>query len=266
MRNLIRNVTRFACPSIYHFIRDNWGRGGKNYRIRRALDGIYNGRVLSGPFAGMQYVDKAVGSNWFPKVLGRYESELHAVVEEIVSFRYATIIDVGCAEGYYAIGLAQRCPQAVVFAFDLDATARQLCRALAIANGVADRVDVRGECDVNDLKYLTRSGNTLMIADCEGAELALLDPSAVPWLADADILVELHDFLVPELAGKLLPRFSLTHSTRIIESRPPTVGSEPAFVKLSPADQIHGLGERGQVMQWAWMQAKSSGVIGEGRA
>ena len=233
---------------------NHWGRGGKDYRLRKALNGVYKGAVLGGPFAGMRYVDQSVGSGWFPKILGRYESELHETVYQIIREGYATIVDIGCAEGYYAVGMALKCPAAQIVAFDIDADAQRLCSQLAHENHVADRVTVRGGCSANALNGLAGLERVVVICDCEGAELDFLDANKVAWLRQADILVELHDFIIPGLKETLLRRFELTHSCTILDSKEPRIGSEPAFASLSAADQIHGLGERWPMMQWAWLR------------
>ena len=67
--------------------------------------------VQGGPFAGMTYVRGVSCANTISRLLGSYEAELHPVVEQVISRSYPTVIDVGCAEGYYAIGLARRSPQ-----------------------------------------------------------------------------------------------------------------------------------------------------------
>src|SRR5579859_5362525 len=60
-------------------------------------------RVRSGPFAGMRYVDASIGSAYLPKLLGIYERELHPVIEEACASRPGLIVDLGAAEGYYAV-------------------------------------------------------------------------------------------------------------------------------------------------------------------
>lgn len=52
------------------------------------------------------------------------------------------LVDVGCGYGPVALALAVRVPQAVVWAVDVNARARELCRANATANGLGDRVRV----------------------------------------------------------------------------------------------------------------------------
>lgn len=61
----------------------------------------------------------------------------------------ATLVDVGCGYGPIAVTLALRAgPGAVVWAVDVNERARDLCRANAAANGVADRVHVVAPEDV----------------------------------------------------------------------------------------------------------------------
>jgi hypothetical protein len=58
----------------------------------------------------MAYIPQAVGSALIPKLLGCYEAELHGVIACALNTTYDTIIDIGCAEGYYAVGLALHFP------------------------------------------------------------------------------------------------------------------------------------------------------------
>src|SRR5207302_964150 len=64
--------------------------------------------VNSGPFKGMLYIGTAFCSAYIPKLIGTYERELTNIVEEICARMPPLIVDVGAAEGYYAIGFATR--------------------------------------------------------------------------------------------------------------------------------------------------------------
>src|SRR5258708_39673128 len=77
-------------------------------------------KVLSGPFLGMPYLNEIIWGPITPKWIGSYEAELHSVVEQLIAGEYREIVNVGCAEGYYAVGLASRIPKVKVLAFDLD--------------------------------------------------------------------------------------------------------------------------------------------------
>jgi hypothetical protein len=109
------------------------------------------GRVNAGPFAGMHYVDTSVGSCFIPKLLGTYERELASKVEWICRHQPELVVDIGAAEGYYAVGSALRVPLARVVAFELDERGRTALRCMADLNGVADRLSVRGRCGPADL-------------------------------------------------------------------------------------------------------------------
>lgn len=160
--------------------------------------------VARGPFAGLRYpTAEAISSALYPKLLGCYERELVDVVEKSCLLPYSEIIDIGCAEGYYAVGFACRHPQARVFAFDIDPKARRLCQHMAELNGVADRVRVHGTCSSDDLLGIPIRSRALIVSDCEGFELALFGDAVVHTLRAQDFLIETHDCLNIEISTKL---------------------------------------------------------------
>lgn len=175
--------------------------------------------VLHGPFKGMLYPEfKAVGGAIAPKVLGSYERELHQVMEEICLNDYSEIVDVGCAEGYYAVGLAMRLPNAKVFAFDTDVVAIHLCKQMAQLNKVAERIIIGSFCDAKVLQSIPYTKRALIISDCEGYEKQLFTKEIVPFLAKHDLLIEVHDFLDIEISSVIRQRFAGTHSIKAIQS------------------------------------------------
>lgn len=179
--------------------------------------------ILAGPFRGMRYVDRAVGSALPPKLLGTYELELHPWLEEIIGTDYREIRVVGCAEGYYAVGLARRLPGCRVLAHDLDRSVPHLLKRLAVINEVADRVEFRGELSAASVAS-EPAGRTLIVCDIEGAEAELLDPVAMPLLRRSDILVEVHDAAKGTIETILRERFAATHRIRRAIAIPRTLG------------------------------------------
>jgi hypothetical protein len=221
MMNLRRTVFHWliaklgAKRSYYH------SASARRKELTGQLFRLCHGRVLAGPFAGMMLPDH---SSWgdgdvAPKLLGTYEANLHRSLLEAVRHRPSTVVNVGCAEGYFAVGLAQLLPQAEVYAFDVDTGAGEICRRAAEINGVSDRVRVGGLCTVAVLAdLLRRSRRTLVFMDCEGAERDLLDPQLVPGLAACDLLVETHETLAPGVTALLEQRFEASHKVeRIIQ-------------------------------------------------
>jgi hypothetical protein len=147
--------------------------------------------VLTGPFRDMTYLNTSDFGPITPKWLGSYEMEIQELVSQQCERGYAIIINVGSAEGYYAVGFARASAASRIFAFDVDPFARRALAALAQMNGVADRIEIHDICTWNVLNDL-RSEKQLLFVDIEGAERDLLDPSECDALRRSDILVELH--------------------------------------------------------------------------
>ena len=139
--------------------------------------------------------------------------------------------------GYYAVGLALTTPQAVVHAFETSDSRRDQARELARANGVGRRVLMHGTCDLHALNGLEVS-EPFVICDCEGCEVEVLDPAAVPSLRSATLIVELHDHLQPGTTEIVLGRFADSHDATLISSRP----RNPAAY-----DELRGLHRREEV-------------------
>ncbi len=189
---------------------------------RRLMDALAaDGRVAGGPFAGMIYPGQSVGSANWPKRLGVYEQELVETMGQFDAAVPPLIINVGAAEGYYALGCARRWPATQVIAYEQDPAGRDLISAYALRNGVADRIEIRGECTLPELaRAITTSPSGLLLMDVEGAEDELLDGPVVPALRHYHVLVELHDLRREALGDRLRARFEPSHRIEQIDTRP----------------------------------------------
>src|SRR5262249_24805293 len=135
--------------------------------------------------------------------------------------RPSIVVDIGAAEGYYAVGFARRLPKAQVIAFEMDPGGRRLLAEMAILNRVDDRVTVRGKCEQADLiKLASRYPEGVYIIDVEGGEETLLSPSIVPTLHRASILVEVHEFVHLGITERLVNRFHTSHDIKEIWQEP----------------------------------------------
>jgi hypothetical protein len=213
-------------------------------------------RVLDGPFAGMRYVEDSVGSAYIPKLLGIYESELYEEVETICRQRPTLIVDVGAAEGFYAVGMAVRNAQAKVIAFEMDLLGRAALRKMSALNGVTDRVEVRAKCEPEDLKLaLGDHPNPVVICDVEGYEEKLLDLKSIPGLTHATILVELHDCIIPGITEKLRQRFGATHQIKHILQQPRSRAQFPwqtLGTRLLPKSYLDWTVSEWRAVKMAW--------------
>lgn len=216
-----------------------------------------DGTILThGPFAGMNYQVEASEGAYTARRLGCYEASLAPVIETIIARNSPLIIDIGCAEGYYAVGLARRMPTAHVMARDANPKAQALCAALANANNVATRVHIGGLIGGADLDICTRQ-RTVIICDIEGAEGELLDPMTAPGLLAADILVEVHESMRPGLLALLTARFQASHTISRIDRKLDDTALPAWMEDLSDMDRLLALWEwRAGPTPWLWMQVK----------
>jgi precorrin-6B methylase 2 len=224
-------------------------------RIGAAINSQSHGLVLRGPFRGMSY-GTAGGWDLASKLLGTYELELHSELERLIAKGFDRVINVGCAEGYYAIGLALRMPRAEIFAFDIDERVRETCIQLARHNNVSDRVHVGDECTI---AALNRSivGRTLVVVDIEGAELSLLRPSIASNLRKADIIVELHDMVDPSTSATVIQRFDESHNCTLLQSTTRDPFRYGELESLPWSSRVDALDERRPcTMEWAVFDAK----------
>jgi hypothetical protein len=233
---------------------------------RRLFEQYFGGelRVLDGPFRGMSYLAEACGSFLGPKLVGSYEAELWDWVEEAVAAGYPAIIDIGSAEGYYAVGFAFRSMRPAIYAFDTDPDAQRACETLARANGVHGRITICGECGPETLQSLL-SERALVFCDIEGAERELLDPKIVPALATADLIVETHDHRSPGVSALLESRFSRSHRIERVTARSRSAGEFRSINTLPTAHQLPLLDEgRPPDQVWLRMLSKQNGWVHSG--
>jgi hypothetical protein len=177
----------------------------------------------------------------------------------VTSRSYDRVVNIGCSEGYYAIGLALWLPSALVFAFDIDPLARQLCDKMASLNQVSDRVTIQGECTMHHLQELV-GDNTLIISDCEGCELQLLRPDSVPCLLACDLIVELHDCFDPSTSEVVTGRFAESHNTVILDRGTRDPADYSSLEGLTPYKQRLAVSESrwGTPCKWAFMTRKKA--------
>jgi hypothetical protein len=224
--------------------------------LANTLAVLGQGVIATGPFAGMRYPMQASEGGRAPRLLGTYEASLHPVIETVIARAYAQVLDIGCAEGYYAVGLARRMPETVVHARDRESRARKLCAELARANGVEAQLRIGPEVTHADLACCS-DAPTFILCDIEGGEATLLDPVLAPGLADADMLVEVHEGMRPGLLSALSDRFKPTHRiTRIDRSL--RADLLPAWAeRLSDLDRLLLLWEwRATPTPWLWMERR----------
>jgi hypothetical protein len=200
--------------------------------------------VRHGPFAGTVYpMGAALSHHSIPKLMGTYEQELHGVLRTIAQRKYDLVIDIGCAEGYYAVGLA-RMLGTKVLAYDPELIERAFCEEAARLNGVSNLVELKDLFRSSDVA-LFRDLRVFCVCDCEGFEAKIFTEETIQDTAKWDLLIELHGE-----AGQQVKSLAWPHNKTTI----PSVGRGETYQELEGlGDQAKLLSEyRGGPQSWLW--------------
>jgi predicted O-methyltransferase YrrM len=221
--------------------------------------------VTDGPFIGLKYPFlTALHSTLFPKLLGCYEFELHGWIRSVFLRRYHSIVDIGCAEGYYAVGFAKRYQDTIIYAADINPEAREKTKMMASANDITntDLFRILDEVTPGFLLSLDPNKKHLIFSDCEGYEASLFSDEVIAHLKHSDFMVEMHDFIYPGISDLLRKRFEHTHSIQMVKSVDDVFRyretQNPEILKIPLADQIKILAEkRPSQMEWLFCEPKN---------
>lgn len=228
-------------------------------RRREMLPMIFNltgGKVQTGPFIGQTILPEYSwgDGDTASKLLGLYENELHTSIGQAIESLPDLVINVGCAEGYYAVG-AKVLTGAKTIAVDTSARALQICQANAAANNITIDQLLPSIAPAELIALVADAVRPWLIMDCEGYEDQLL--------ADADplrhcaILAETHDVFNPGLTDRISNRFSHTHNVVKIDQ---TVKNTYQFAFLRyywDSDKAALVDEgRPESGTWVWMMPR----------
>lgn len=238
---------------------------GKMYELHTWAHWKTQGEIKHGPFKGVSMIrDPSWNSgDLSQKLFGCYEQELYPIIEYwINNLNGADIVNVGCAEGFYAVGLAVKMPSSRVYAFDTDEKAQEACLKNAAQNGVESRVSVQGVCNSLALEEVINSSKIapLIVMDCEGQEINILNQFIAPSLSRAEILVECHDFENPKITPTLTERFESTHNISFIKEHGRNPHAIPELDEFGSVEKYLACVEaRPETMHWMHMTPKTQG-------
>lgn len=221
LRARLRSQARAIAPTLMAdraraYERDFRARHGitaLGERLASASDAL----VRAGPFTGLAYPPDRLADVDAPvaKLVGCYEQEIADIFAEALADGVEVFVDVGAADGYYAVGMAAKNAHLTTYAYDLSRSARHLCTTVAELNGVADRVRLARRCDAGELAGLPLEG-ALLLCDIEGGEADFFDPRTVELLRRTRVVVEAHDGGTPGLGRRVVSTFEHSHVARAI--------------------------------------------------
>jgi precorrin-6B methylase 2 len=180
------------------------------------LNASLNYTVKYGPFAGMKIPSEAywAGPDRAPMLLGIYEQE---VVQAIADHRSkkGVFIDVGAADGYYAVGVLLAGWFRRSYCFEISEVGQSVIRRNAEKNEVSENLIVFGAANPDFYNLIPHDEleGAVILVDIEGGEFDLLDAAALYALKSATIIVEVHPWVIDgdRKVLELAERAHLTH-------------------------------------------------------
>ena len=215
-----------------------------------------NATILNGPFKGMKYIKTSTFGPILPKLIGSYEEPINLWIEEVLNYEYDTIINIGSGEGYYASGFAKYSPNSNVFAFDIDKRGILLLNKIKYLNNL-NNLSTSSDISYNFINDIIFK-KSLIFIDVEGYEYFYLNLDNIPNLTKSDIIVEVHNFIIPNLEEILIKRFQNSHHMQVIKDPNTRLSSYYNLNKFSNTQKDFLIDEkRYKNMSWMFLISKN---------
>lgn len=184
----------------------------RRLRVSQEVFDLLNGTVAYGPLKGLQLLN----DSWWGSpdkasmLLGLYEREVLETLLSTGCRQKSFFIDVGAADGYYAVGLARNLYYQKCFCFEINEKGRKTIKENALKNGVANKVEIFGAADSDLYKALPHEclSDAVMLIDVEGAEFSILNADFLYQFRRSYIVIEIHNWV----EGFEEKYFSLLHA------------------------------------------------------
>ncbi len=194
----------------------------KRIILSSKISKIYNNTVQQGPFKGMiinedQFWGQGDRSS---KILGLYEKEIQDLIVSIQKDKdYSTFVDIGGADGFFAIGslvnnLFEKCE-----VFEISKKGRISIQKNSKQNNVYDSIKIHDKASKRSLIKIDNINNSLILCDIEGGEYELFDEKLINEIYPSDIIIEIHKDKENSLVN-FEKRFTKTYSLTKITQEP----------------------------------------------
>ena len=233
--------------------------------ITNAKQAVYDillkehGRVVAnGPFAGMIMNSQIWGGlDINAKILGTYESH---VIDELIAISQANsgpFIDIGAADGFFAIGAVISGIAQETYAFEVDASSRRSIAINAADNNLHEQIQIREIANTQTISdVLKKEQKAKILIDIEGGEYELLDSDFLDKISNCDVIVELHPNLVKHGIKKqeeLISRLQRHFYVEFFQKNILPTGSFPELANLSDDKRLLALSENRAFEMW-WIK------------
>lgn len=216
-----------------------------------------NSMVISGPFEGLSVLPSSHwwGGDIMAKWLGTYEEPIHLVLKAELAENHDMFVNVGCGDGYYGAGVGFKNKHSELVLFDIAPECSSLVKDICSKNNITNYSFSHDSSAENISRYLKKAKNPWLLMDIEGGEAQLLDPLNIPELKYTTIIVEAHDFNVPDITNELRARFERTHCVvNIADTLTRNLTALPAYIELDQKTrELIRTENRPTRMNWLYM-------------
>ena len=220
-----------------------------------------HGRVVAyGPFASMTIHSQTWGGyDINAKILGTYESQVIAELNAISQVNSGPFIDIGAADGFFAIGVVISGIAKETYAFEIDASSRRSIAINASDNNVSEKIHIRevaNACTISDV--LKKERRAKILIDIEGGEYDLLEFDFLNEIKNCDVIVELHPSLVEhgnEKQKELISRLENYFNIEFFQKSFLSTGDFPELAHLSDDKRLLAFSEN-RAFEMCWIKLK----------
>lgn len=213
-----------------------------------------NGVVQNGLFKNLKYAEKR--DRIHNKILGLYENQLQIFIKDAILKNPDIVINIGCGDGYYGLGLAKilnNCKSILV-----DTSEDELIRAKnnARINNLNNVSFLNDITDEELIRLVNAHSRPFVFIDIEGAEHKFLDHIKYECLSKCIIMIETHDFIYRNITSLLINRFSASHKVYIINDTEKHI-MDDFLNNIELDDKLAFQSEgRPQGMKWIYLSPK----------
>ena len=235
----------------------------RRVELANIIDKKHNSTIQYGPFQGMLLSQGGWGkTDRVSMIYGFYEQE---VLESLTSNKgkYKTLIDVGAADGYYAIGGLISGTFEKAICYEISKEGQDQIKKNAYLNKVSKNIEIRGEAKQSFYDDFTQEelATSLILMDIEGVEFDILSKSEdFRKLKNSSLIIESHALFFDDGEEKQQNLIKLAEeffNVKELKMRSRDLSGFPELQKFSDSDRWLTCSEgRGELMSFFRLDPK----------
>ena len=233
-------------------------------KILNHLIQIHGYKVAYGNFKGMKLGENSFWSknDLITHILGVYEYHILRQLVEFSKQDESVFVDIGAADGYFAVGMAYNNFFKKVYAFEIENIARENLKKNAEINSCSNKIFINKEANFNSLKNIIDTHKkAVILIDIEGGEFELLNREVINLLSKCNLIIELHPTLVSDgivKQKKLIDSCENFFDISIVKRETYNPNQFNELNQFSDEDRLIALGEgRENNMSWLILKSKN---------